>query len=41
MDFLEDLGGCALFAVIAVIILLLIVCVAVVFLGVAIPTFFG
>ena len=41
MDIFEDLGGCAIFAVIAVIVLLLLVCVAVVVLGVALPDFIG
>jgi hypothetical protein len=41
LDFFEDLGGCAVFAIIAVVVLLLLVCVAVVFLGVALPNFIG
>lgn len=35
------MGGCAIFAVIAAIVLILIACVAVVFLGVALPNLLG
>ena len=41
MDILEDLGGCALFAAIAAVVLLLVIAVAVVVLGVAIPNLLG
>lgn len=41
MDIFEDLGGCAIIAIVAVVVLLLVACVAVVILGVALPSFIG
>ncbi len=41
MDLFEDLGGCAVIAVVGLILLLLVVCVAVVVLGVALPDLTG
>lgn len=41
MDIFEDIGGCALFAVIAAVVLLLIACVAFILLGAAIPDIIG
>jgi hypothetical protein len=39
MDIFEDLGGCAIIAIIAVVVLLLVGCVAMIVLGVALPSF--
>lgn len=40
MDIFEDFGGCALIGIAAVIILFLVLCVAIVVLGVALPNVF-
>ncbi len=41
MDIFEDFGGCALIGIAAVILLLLVVCVAMLVLGVALPDLTG
>ena len=41
MDIFEDLGGCAIIGIVAIILLLLVICVLVVALGVAIPDLTG
>ncbi len=41
MDFMEDMGGCALIAIVGVVVLLLVACVAVVILGASLPNIFG
>jgi hypothetical protein len=41
MDFLEDLGGCAMIGIVAAILLLLVVCVAVLIVGGALPDLVG
>ena len=41
MDFLEDLGGCAIIAIAGIIVLVLLLCVAVVVVGGAIPELIG
>ena len=41
MDLFEDLGGCAVIAVVGLILLLLVACVAVALLGVAAPDLVG
>ncbi len=40
MDIFEDMGGCVVIGIVAVVILLLVVCVAVVFFGFAITEVF-
>lgn len=41
MDLIEDFGGCLVLALIALVVLLLIACVAVVLFGVAVPDLIG
>jgi hypothetical protein len=41
VDLFEDLGGCAIIAIVAFIVLLLVACVAMVLLGVAVPNVIG
>lgn len=41
MDIFEDLGGCAMIGIVAIVLLLLVICVLVVVLGVAIPDLTG
>jgi Sec-independent protein translocase protein TatA len=41
MDFFEDFGGCTTIAIIGVILLVIIVCVAIVVLGGSLPNLIG
>ena len=41
MDIFEDMGGCVVIAIVALILLLLVACVAIVFFGVAFTDLIG